>query len=305
MPIMIIDNHENAISLKTSSPHIQALGEPFYASARNTLSFSKLSELSHQAAQIAEPSLYGMYASELDYKAALSLMLQSTLETRHRGLFFKRIVLPRLVNSRALLDIGPGDGQLTRWLVRSFQSTTLIESNKHIFDALNIPGRKNYQINKICGSVLDVELPNNQYDLGLLSHVLYYFKKNEWLSVINKIYKTLSPGGILAIALSGDAYGKARLIEHFGGENIEVNHLANQCAILYGAHNVRCYALKENIIALDLILMRHICGFFLYDASATASKSLLTQYIENNFYSKSGYYCMSTHQKFILISKPR
>ncbi len=295
--------------MDTSLP-IKYLTEEFYIGTRNTLTLKKLMELSLFAKTLPEPQLFGTFQDDIHYKKTLELMLQSTLETRHNGLFFKRIVLPLLQRKKTLLDVGPGDGEITSWVGNSFKEITAIDTNKEIINALNTRKKilkKGIQLTKIQSDILNTQLKlaDDYYDLILLSHILYYVERHKWCYVIDIAYRALRPGGFIAIVLSGDTFGKAKLIHHFGGTSIDINTLAKQCIEKYGQLNVKIFASREIIFAVDLNTMLHIAGFFLRDAQIASKKNALIDYIENNCRLKNSSYKMSTQQKSILIHKPK
>jgi hypothetical protein len=282
------------------------LDSDFYKGTRNTLTPENLQKLADFASTIPEPELFGTFKDEMHYKMTLQLMLGSTLETRHRGIFFRRIVLPALPQKNNLLDIGPGDGKLTSWIGNNFKTVTLLDPNKEIIDSLNMKSRllkKYISIKKIERSILEAAIPDNHYNLILLSHILYYIPRSQWQATINKAYQATKIRGLTAIVLSGDHFGKDKLIRHFGGNSIDIDSLFKECSSLYGANNVKIFASKEVIITASFLAMLHIAGFFLNDAKVSTTKESLITYLRDNCQKNNGYYMMSTQQKFILIYK--
>lgn len=282
------------------------LDENFYRGLRNTLGTEKLLKLAQLAEEIPIPFRFGQYESEEAYTLTLKLMLNSTAETRRRGWFFKRRVLPYLNHKDYLLDIGPGDGQLTCWVGNYFKSITAIDNNSKVIEDLNIKRkilRSKIKLHKICNSILDVDLNSKHYDLALLSHILYYIEPSQWLSVVSKVYETIKKEGILAIVLSGDNFGKNHLIKHFDGYEINIDSLVQQCANHFGGKNIEVFCSREVVITSGLNAMLHIAGFFLYDGFTTAHKGDLKAYLKRHCDSHNNLYKMTTQQKFILIRK--
>lgn len=284
----------------------QRLSEKFFNGMRNELTFHRLKKLASFARAIPEPNRIGRFNDELHYAKTLSLMLRSTSETRHLGLFFRRHILPSLLNKHSLLDVGPGDGQLTGWVGNHFRELTAVDNNQAVLDALNVKQkilRKKTSLTKCYDSVLDVQLAENTYDLALLSHVLYYVDSADWSLVVDDMLKTVKPGGKLVIALSGDAMGKARLIEYFGGDRLDIDTLSVACLAKYGEANVDTFSSKESVLGLDLNVMLHISGLFLYDKEVTASRWDILEYLERYHQHPDGYFEMTTQQKVIVIHK--
>lgn len=291
---------------KNNDVPIHNLGGKFYHGARNEVTGLKLIELSHLARNIMEPKPYGKYFNEEHYLQTLDLVLGSTEETRHRGIFFLRKVLPYLTSKKTLLDVGPGCGTLTRWIGKDFNHITVVDNNLKIIENLNKGKRitrKKAELLKIQGSILDAKLPFNFYDLGVISHVLYYIDKDEWLNVVRHVYNAVKPEGMIVIALSGDQNGKAELIKHFGGELIDINYLAKTCSQQFGSSCVKMFASNEAFYTLDITAMLHIAGFFLCDAHITATREELLTYLTKHCLMQNNRFELSTQQKFILIAK--
>lgn len=287
-------------------PFTHILDDSFYMGVRNELTMQKLKDLALFASSLKEPKIFGIYDGEDEYKNVLDLMLRSTEETRHRGIFFYRKILPLLKFKNSLLDIGPGDGQITSWVGNKFLKVTAVDINKEIIVSLNTNKkilRNKIQLNKTHGSIFNSVLSKNAYDLSLLSHVLYYIEKSSWVKAIERVYSATTNNGIVVIALSGDKNGKADLIKHFNGEPLYIDDLALDCATNFGFENVEMYSSKEVIITKTLAAMLHIAGFFLCDANTTAKKNDLIAYIIANNLKENGLYEMSTQQNFIVLHK--
>lgn len=300
------ESNELSIHVSQTGPHNDFihLDKNFYKGMRDELSQEYLKELSIFSKSIPQPECFGTYLNDEHYAKTLELMLKSTAETRHRGIFFKKIVLPALKEKRSLLDVGPGNGQLTRWVGNDFDSITLIDKNKALLDSFCIK-ETHTVLEKKYGSILDIKLKNNTYDLVLLSHLLYYINREEWLSVIKNAYDSLQPNGIIAIVLSGDQKTKAHLIQYFGGEMIDIDGLIKECFEVYGKNKVDIYSSDEDILTLDIDAMLHIAGFFLYDVGITCDSESLVSYLKKHcqLNKSDGRYVMSSNQKFILIHK--
>lgn len=296
MCISMISRHlTNIQPLKLNFPKI-----------RNELTYQKLAALTQFANNIAVPEAYGLYNDENHYAQTLELMLSSTQETRHRGMFITEKILPRLQYKHNLLDIGPGNGRLTGWIGNKFNNVTVIESNYEEIKQLNLQPkilRDKISLKKINASIVDVAIQKNFYDLGLLLHVLYYVPQKKWFSIVEKVYQAVNTNGFLVIALSGDNYGKADLIKNFGGHALNIDALTEKCAASFGPENIEVYALKESVWSHSLIAMQHIAGFFLYDANITASHTELTDYLIQQHQIDTNLFEMTSQQKFILIRK--
>lgn len=282
------------------------LDASFYRGMRNTLTARKLDLNIELAKKIKKPSVFGVFDNESDYLETLELFLESTLETRHRGIFFLRKVLPQLIHKNTLLDIGPGNGQLIKWVGNSFQEVTALDINRRALKLLNSQKkilRKHIKLTKINASLLDVELLPNKYDLVLLSHILYYLSRIHWMEAVKKAYNSVRSGGILAIVLNGDNLDKLHLTKYFNGELISIEDLVHCCRETFSNSKVEVFESVEFIKTLDLETMLKVAGFFLYDVNALVTEEELTRYINVFLKKTDGNYKINFAQKFILIYK--
>lgn len=93
------------------------------------------------------------------------------------------------------IDIGAGPGLVSEVLNNHAERLTLLEIMPEYYQALK-DKFPDAQI-KI-ESILDFEFHRN-YDLILLSHVLYYISTSEWERILKKLYFHLRPGGKLIV----------------------------------------------------------------------------------------------------------
>ena len=281
----------------------EVLDETFYKNCRNEITEKRLAELSSLAEELGEREIYGDYSSPSDYLKALKITLGSTMETRHRSFFLLKKVLPSIKSKINFLDVGPGDGKITRWVGKNFDQVTAIDTNQLVINTLPQKMVGRIKFTGLTGSILSAPLENNLYDLSLLSHTLYYIENAKWLDAIHKIYKATKSGGIITIILGGDTFGKAELMKYFGGSAPDIDWLFQKCRQLFRQDKVLGFCTKEAFVTKNILEMLHISGFMLYDAGVTASKKMLMEYINKHFKLKDNGFCMTTQQKFILIYK--
>lgn len=285
---------------------INSLDESFFWGMRSDINTKELKKLATFAKSIPEPILFGTYRDELHYAKTLDLFLKSTDETRRLGLFIKRAVFPLLITFDRLLEIGSGSGRLIHWFGNSFKHVTAVDINKKMLDELNKTKRilrNSIQFEKIHASLFNADLKKNSYNLTLLSHVLYYIDRSEWLNAVKLAYNVTCPNGFLLIVMSGNDLGKAALIKHFGGEPIQIDSLTEQCQKLFGSDFVQIFESDERIVSEGLLPILHIGGFFLCDARVTATKQALTTYLQAYCQKKNNFYEITSRQKYILIKK--
>jgi SAM-dependent methyltransferase len=281
------------------------LPENYFSNLKNHLTAKGLQLLSEQAKKIPVPPRFGEIIDDNHYLQTLEFVLNSTIETKHRCLFFLKNILPRLQSYDALLDVGVGDGQLTNLISRNFKLVTAMETNKVALDNLGAKKKiikKNATLHKIHGSILNTKLPDNHYDLGVLSHILYYIDQSKWLETIENAYKTIKPGGFIAIVLSGDGRGKADLIKYFGGNPLGIDNLIKDCSNKFNT-DIEVFESNETFYAKNMSSMLHIAGFFLRDSEATATHKELEAYLNLHHRKHKNKFEMTSQQKFILIHK--
>lgn len=270
----------------------------------NLLTSENLSSQQEASKFIEKPLVAGTFNSEKHYLDTLALVLNSTNETRNRIIFLLNKILPYVTHKQSLLDIGPGDCSVTKWLAPYFEHLTAVDPNKTILSALENNLTKSEKITKLQTSVLDTNLPENSYDMALLLHILYYVNREKWINVVYSIYNSLNINGYLVIALGGDELGKADLIRHFGGSTLEIDSLADMCKEMFQSENVSLYASTESFVTTSAEAMFHIASFMLADANTTALSDVLEDYIESYFKNRDGFYEMTTKQKYIVVQKP-
>lgn len=252
---------------------------------------------------INSPHIFGKFNDEQHYLDTLSFVLSSTHETRNRILFCLNEILPSIPANGSLLDIGPGDGSLTKIIAPHFEHITMVDINHQGLDNVKEMLPSSINITQIIGSVSNIELKSNHYNLAVLSHMLYYIDPQLWLGIIKSVYKGLKENGILVIILGGDEQGKAELIQNFGGETLEIDQLALQCLNTFGDSNVTLHASDESFVTCTQESMLHILGFMLADANITASEDDLNRYITQKLQSSVNHFELTTRQKYIIIKK--
>lgn len=293
-------NHKQAHSSLDYQFYVQHENGPYDSDELNKENILKQDAFSKS---LEIPHVFGTFNNDQHYLETLRFVLASTHETRNRVLFCVEKILPLIPNEGSLLDIGPGDGSLTKILAPHFKDITMVDTNYHAL--IRIQGLLPSTINskQIVGSILNVNLKPDQYHLAVLSHMLYYIEPRLWLEVIKSVYHSLKEQGVLIVIMGGDELGKSELIHHFGGDILGINPLAEQCALLFGTKNVSLYASDESFITYSQEGMLHILGFMLADANVRASKNDLNSYITQKLQKTTEHFEMTTRQKYIIIKK--
>lgn len=293
-PVSASQNSQNGRIL------VNFLDDDFYKDVKSEISYSNLLKLSKQSKRLEVPSLYGKFLNDRHYMETLDLILSSTDETIHRGLFYSKKILPHLEKVENLLDVGSGNGKITKMIGESFKEITLLDSCSMALDQVStMLGDK--RVLKINGSVCESRLPGNYYDLIMMSHVLYYVDPALWINATQKCYQSLRPGGVMVVVLSGAKLGKASLMQHFSGHSIDIESYTKACAREFGA--VEVFLSNEKFCSCDLPTMLHIAGFLLCDVNAYAKKEDLEDYLIQNHKKSDSSFEITTQQEFIVIRK--
>ena len=281
------------------------LGSDYFSDMRSHLSDNKLNQLAEFAEILEMPKTFGKFNSEKHYLDTYQLVTKSSDELRHRGFFYLKNILSRLRSRHKFLDVGPGNGELLCWIGNQFKHVSAIDYNQEALENLNANRnllKKSIYLEKKQASILDLDLPQNSYDLASLAHVLYYIPQERWLEVIKKLYGALKVGGHLVIVLSGDRNGKAALMKHFGGAPLSSDNLVFQINKQLKA-KVSVFESYEFYRSLSFTAILHIAGFFLADTQAIAREEELIQYVNEHFYDQQGGYYLSSQQKFIVVQR--
>lgn len=106
-------------------------------------------------------------------------------------------VKPDAVN---MLDIGCGAGNYTLKMLEKIPNLncTLIDLSMPMLNRAKerVAEITNGKIEIIQADILEIELPENQFDIILAAAVLHHLREDEdWERVFTKIYKSLKPGG--------------------------------------------------------------------------------------------------------------
>ncbi len=132
--------------------------------------------------------------SKQDYKTAFSILAKSSQHYQTVLELFSQHIQATLPGQANYLDIGPGDGVITRQLLSHFTHTTIIEPNELMVSEWY---EKDIAWHNI--TFLECEL-DGKYDFILCSHVLYKMSQAEISKFIGKILQHLKPGGSCLLA---------------------------------------------------------------------------------------------------------
>jgi len=92
------------------------------------------------------------------------------------------------------LEMGPGDGVMTAFLINDFEELDIVEGSKHLLNS--IPAYPNVQ--KYC-SLFENFIPTRQYDTIVMEHILEHIENP--VEVLKKTKPWLKPNGVVVIGV--------------------------------------------------------------------------------------------------------
>lgn len=240
--------------------------------------------------------------------AEIYQILQKHDNSRQIVDYIKQAILPE-ITPNAYLDIGAGEGKITRNLLQFFDQTTAVEPNPEYTNYLQkLPGLK-----VIDTLFQQVEMRDN-FDFILCSHVMYHVAQDEWECFILKAYHQLKTGGKLMFVLPSDKGTHYRKCVQYNPNYLcyrLLTSIADRHRIPYNVHidNAR-YTTKS------LDEMYRICRFSILEDSFTLMR--YQQLFNNGIgqfdkdvmdYAKTkqtndGNYLLVLHPAFVVLDKP-
>ena len=150
-----------------------------------------------------------------------------------------------------------------------------------------------------------VSLDNIQYDLALLRHVIYYFAKDEWISIANRLYENLAPGGKLIFTYHRYDGQVLNLIEHFGEKPLlDFCTFEKDCEMHFGEDKVKLYFTTSSVVASYPEDMAHMCSIFFSDNNMLVPSVDVIKIIKNWYVPDRDLYVLQMCDASLVISKP-
>lgn len=167
----------------------------------------------------------GLRTDEDAYRDAFRRFLAGSDEKDATHAYLDQVVRG-LPARRVLIDVGPADGTTTRHLSPSFERTVCVEPSEPMRRALarTCPGAR-----VLPDPVLQAR-PGVRADLVLLSHVLYYIPRSEWVVTVRHIIDWLQPGGTALVLLQDPDNACMRMVRHFTGVRFDLEELRSELA---------------------------------------------------------------------------
>jgi SAM-dependent methyltransferase len=243
-------------------------------------------------------NVVGLFNNQSHYLQSVDLLRNSSLEAEHQYEVFKDKVLPKIKKYNKLLDIGIGNGEVSKFFGLHFQNITAIDTSSESLDLLpTYHWTFNSTITKIEGDILaaipSLHKNNEKYDLILLSHVLYYIPSFLRPQLVNNLAMLLEPYGKLVITYN-DGNDRSFITDYFGGKGFSFSLFENYVNKRFtnGEH----ITFQEKMCALTAETMLHILGVCLYDANTHVETEKLQELLRN-FHTTNNEYevSMTTH----------
>ena len=265
---------------------IAHIGQSYFHTNFSTLD-EKLEAVREITQDLTKPDLYGTFKDNQHYLSSVNALIASTYETEHRNEILFQEVIPKMKIRNNFLDVGVGNGDLTKFFGQYFSKITIVDTQKGALG--NVPdnfGTRNQKVTKIEGSILSEETSvfQEKYDLILLSHVLYYIPTDQRLNLLNKLYNQLNEDGSM-IVIYNTGGSRYALGAHFSKEKFDHEYTSFQSLsssfenIFY---KVEVFESKEILTTDNIGDMMHIAGVSLNDASVNATEPELYNYLEKH-----------------------
>ncbi|PJE80816.1 hypothetical protein CI610_00159 [invertebrate metagenome] len=234
-----------------------------------------------------------------DYNQWFSTFLAHT-DQKEQAMKWLRDTLGKISDKRYFIDVGAGNGLLTRQLSDYFMHIEAVEPNPYLYQLLT-------QVLPDCTShlcaIMDAT-PDYRADFILCSHVLYYIPLDQWLKHIKKMVEWLSSDGTLVIALQAQDTGCMQLYRHFTGHSFNLMQLVEPFNTAEDLE-IAVERVPASIITNDLATTYRITEFVLnlLPLENPPLKADVYRYIENFFKQKSSKFVMSCDQLFLKIHR--
>lgn len=233
-----------------------------------------------------------------DYAKPFRLFLSRTNEKD--VLVFQILKCCRISKTSRILDIGAGDGSLAVKLRPYVQRYVAVEPNPLLAKRLRS---------------MDVEIVNSSwqnasvdglFDLILAVHVLTYFPKNQFFTLIEKMRNKLAPGGRLVILSVDQNRGSWRAIHTFLYEllGIKKRHTSELLIKKLKRHSIAFRRFNTDVRAATIPEMIKILEFDFqdYPARFKRSVSILARHLKK--YQRGGAVTLSiVHQMMVIDNK--
>jgi ubiquinone/menaquinone biosynthesis C-methylase UbiE len=170
--------------------------------------------------------------SDSEFRDVFNLLVSTTDEYAHLLPLLEESVLPRLSRTDALLDVGAGPGLITSPLSTHFDHIGIVEPDPvYCLEAVQKVLSTGKLVTAYNGVWEAAQLGEQQFDLIICAHVLYFVASENWDDFIQKMVSHITPGGRMAIVLVAKGDDASELIRRTLGIEEPGSHPFSAAAI--------------------------------------------------------------------------
>ncbi|MFH8791670.1 class I SAM-dependent methyltransferase [Streptomyces sp. NPDC017941] len=236
------------------------------------------------------------------YRRAFTRFLAGTDEKVNTHAYLRGI-LKELPARQVLLDVGAADGTTTRYLAPYFERTVCIEPSEPMRRVLESACP---QAEVVSDPVMEATI-EVRADLALLSHVLYYVPRGQWVATVSRIMEWLAPGGLLVVLLQDPDAACMRMVRHFTGAQFDLRELVEEVGALppglvsgIELDTVpACYRsgdLDETVAVADFLLS--------VPGAPTPDRGAVEAYVREHLHNGDGEYVLRHDQHALRLQRP-
>ena len=237
------------------------------------------------------------------YKRAFQIFLDHTDQKRNAKRWLQQVV-DTLPIRDVFIDVGAGNGELTRAFADAFTRTVAIEPNVYLLNQLQevIPHAQ------AIGEPILKAKPAVKGDLILCSHILYYIPPEEWLAHLECLVSWMSPTGVVVIILQNRETGCMNMVHHFLGHRFELRQVANKFQHKYrDQYEIITTLDPAHVETPDFSSAYAVAEFMLnlLPLRDPPRRHDVETYIRTHFAGVDGCYRIPVHQDFVQIRARR
>lgn len=228
-----------------------------------------------------EKNIFGEFRSEHDYLTSVAFLFSHTKETYNRAFFIKKLIKEKLLETFSALELGVGDGEVSRVICSEFREITLVDNRESLFQLVpdsSFPGGK---VRRVISDAESCDYFEGKYNSIFASHILYYIDHHSWGKFLRSLYEQLADGGALFIVLSGGG-DKEKIARTFGGSYCDINQLITCASDVFGSETIEVYDIEEKCEVASIDEALCVSDVYLNDSGARASKASLSIYLNKN-----------------------
>ena len=200
-----------------------------------------------------------------EYATAFRLMAASATHPQNIAQVVEERLLPQLRSEPTLLDAGAGSGVVAEQLAPFFSALTLLEPNPN-----QIAGFRHDRA-VVLHESLQTFASTEQFDLVVLSHVLYHVPPAEWLSFVERVMTFVRPGGYALIVMAAARGPEYELCRAFA-DTLTGDGAQLIATVRDANYDYDVVATMSGFKAATLSEMETICRFLVLETCYTAKQ---------------------------------